>query len=328
MNYRRQSRLMLTAATLVLLAAACGPAGDTGTGTDATTTTSTTPTTTIPSVFVAELTLTIGTNDRPEEFEATLQCGADIAGTGHLADTAAKACDFLGGSSEAQVLLLQGPATDRACTEIYGGGEVAGIIGTVNGGAVAASIDRANGCGIADWDLLQPILVEPYDLARQNAAGDCSGVTAPIENPNQAELPRLVSEVRTALLTEAASCDYEGLADRAIADGTNVSFGDDDDPAAFWRDLESAGGTPMADMIAVLQLAPGTMDLGQGTLFYAWPAVAVLEDWNEATSEQRSELADLFGAEALADWDSFGGYIGYRVGITDAGAWAFFVAGD
>ena len=84
----------------------------------------------------------------------------------------------------------------------------------------------------------------------------------------------------------------------------------------------------MADLVAVLQLTPGTMDLGQGTVFYVWPAVAALDDWNEATEEQRSELADLFGADALADWDLFGGYIGYRVGITESGDWAFFVAGD
>ena len=59
-----------------------------------------------------------------------------------------------------------------------------------------------------------------------------------------------------------------------------------------------------------------------------WPAVAALDDWNDATEEQRSELAQLFGADALADWDLFGGYIGYRVGITDSGRWAFFVQGD
>ncbi len=130
------------------------------------------------------------------------------------------------------------------------------------------------------------------------------------------------------LLNGAASCDFDGLASRAIADGTNVSFGGSGDPAALWRDLEAQGATPMADLITVLQLAVDTTDDGQGTVFWVWPAVATLDDWSDATDEQRSELADLFGDEALADWDLFGGYIGYRVGITDTGRWAFFVQGD
>ncbi|NNF53056.1 MAG: hypothetical protein HKN03_01305, partial [Acidimicrobiales bacterium] len=46
------------------------------------------------------------------------------------------------------------------------------------------------------------------------------------------------------------------------------------------------------------------------------------------TEEQRQELADLFGADELAAWDSFGGYVGYRLGITTDGRWTFFIAGD
>ena len=176
--------------------------------------------------------------------------------------------------------------------------------------------------------LLQPLLVEPYDLNRQNAAADCSGATMSTDYADSGELPPVVSDVRFALLTGAAACDLEGLALRALADGTNVSFGLPEDPAGLWRELESTGGTPMADLITILQLAVGTTDDGQGTVYWVWPAVAALDDWSDATEEQRSELADLFGADALADWDSFGGYIGYRVGITDSGRWAFFVQGD
>lgn len=315
------------------MAAACAPSGDTGTGD---TTTSTLPTTvapttstTSPSVFSAELTVTIGTAEQPAEFEATLGCGDEDHSTGYLTGRATPACDFLKGSSDAQRLLLEGPASDRACTEIYGGGEIAEISGTLADAQVAVTIDRANGCGISDWDLLQPVMVEPYDLARLNARAACSGAGPPTGiEVDQTNLPPLVAEVRMALLNGAASCDLEGLAARAIADGTNVSFGGSDDPAGLWQDLESFGATPMADLIAVLHLSPGTTDDGQGTVFYVWPAVAAMDDWSDATEEQRSELADLFGADALADWDLFGGYIGYRVGITDSGRWAFFVQGD
>ena len=332
MHRLRATNLVLFLAVLALLSTACAPGADDRTGA---TTTTTAPPTTPPTTttaqpgFSADLTITIGTTERPREFEATLRCGVDSTGTGYLAGLSAGACDFLRPSHEQRTLLVEGPATDRVCTEIYGGGEVADISGKLDGSRVGVAINRANGCGIADWDLLRPILVEPYDLDRQNNLSGCSGAAAAAGGgADQGELSSIVSNVRAALLDRARSCDYEGLAARATSDGTNVSFGGSDDPAALWRDLESRGATPLADLVAIFQLAPGTRDDGQGTVFSVWPAVAALDDWNQATAEQRSELADLFGAERLADWDLFGGYVGYRVGITDSGRWAFFVEGD
>jgi hypothetical protein len=329
--------LTLAGAALVLMAAACAPEGDPGNGNTPTTTapptsvapTTSTTSTTSQSVSSADVTIEIGTADQPGEFRATLRCETDESGSGYLADSAPAACEYLRTSSAARLLLAEGPDPDRACTEIYGGGEVARITGTLTGIPVDVTIDRANGCGIADWDLLQPILVAPYDLARLNATSHCSGATAAIGNDdNQGELPPLVADLRTTLLSGAALCDLDGLAAWALADGTNVSFGGSDNPAALWRDLESEGATPMSDLITILQLAPGVTDDGQGTFFYVWPAVAAMDDWSDATEGQRSELAQLFGVDALADWDLFGGYIGYRVGITDSGRWAFFVQGD
>jgi len=70
----------------------------------------------------------------------------------------AAACTQLG---QAEVLerLTKGAPTDRACTEIYGGPDVATITGEINGEAIDTTVDRANGCGIADWDdLLSDVL--------------------------------------------------------------------------------------------------------------------------------------------------------------------------
>ena len=114
----------------------------------------------------------------------------------------------------------------------------------------------------------------------------------------------------------------------AEADGTSYTFGGSSDPAAYWGNLETNGETPLADMVQLLELEPALYDVGEGNVFYVWPAVYALPDWSDATEEQRQELADLFGADQLAGWDSFGGYIGYRAGITTDGRWAFFVAGD
>jgi hypothetical protein len=50
------------------------------------------------------------------------------------------------------------PATDRVCTEIYGGPERARIRGEVNGRQVDVIVQRNNGCGIDDWNSLRGIL--------------------------------------------------------------------------------------------------------------------------------------------------------------------------
>jgi hypothetical protein len=48
---------------------------------------------------------------------------------------------------------------DVACTEIYGGPQVARVVGTVNGKSVWASFSRTDGCRIARWDRLAPWLL-------------------------------------------------------------------------------------------------------------------------------------------------------------------------
>lgn len=44
------------------------------------------------------------------------------------------------------------------CTMIYGGPEQAVITGTVHGRPVAAEFNRTNGCELARWDALVPVL--------------------------------------------------------------------------------------------------------------------------------------------------------------------------
>ncbi len=48
---------------------------------------------------------------------------------------------------------------DAVCTEIYGGRQVAHVIGMVDGERVWAKFSRANGCQISRWDRLSPWLL-------------------------------------------------------------------------------------------------------------------------------------------------------------------------
>jgi hypothetical protein len=47
------------------------------------------------------------------------------------------------------------------CTQIYGGPQVARIIGTVSGNGVRATFARTNGCEIDRWQRLSPWLLPP-----------------------------------------------------------------------------------------------------------------------------------------------------------------------
>jgi hypothetical protein len=84
-----------------------------------------------------------------EPRSATLQCDPD--GGSHPA--VAAACDALLQHEDA----LQPVAGDVACTEIYGGPELA----TISGPNVHATLSRRNGCEIARWDALAPVVELP-----------------------------------------------------------------------------------------------------------------------------------------------------------------------
>ena len=80
-----------------------------------------------------------------ESREATLTCDPD--GGSH--PDPAGACDALLENEDA----LEPVPGDVACTEIYGGDQVATITGSVD-----ARFSRANGCEIDRWDRLAPVL--------------------------------------------------------------------------------------------------------------------------------------------------------------------------
>jgi hypothetical protein len=50
--------------------------------------------------------------------------------------------------------------SDRACTQLYGGPETASIHGVLDGRRVDASFKRTDGCEIARWKAVAPLLDE------------------------------------------------------------------------------------------------------------------------------------------------------------------------
>lgn len=72
----------------------------------------------------------------------------------------AAACTRLGAADVLERLTTGAPA-GQACTDIYGGPDVATITGELNGEAIDTTVDRADGCGIADWDTLLADVLPP-----------------------------------------------------------------------------------------------------------------------------------------------------------------------
>lgn len=142
-------------------------------------------------------------------------------------------------------------------------------------------------------------------------------------------LPSAVARIRIEIVEAATACDYERLEELAEGGGSRFtfSFGGGDDPAGHWRAGEEGGGEPLRHLVAVLNLAHSTV-AGVDPAQFVWPSAFAYEDWDDVPPEDRAALAQLYSNEELRRFEQFGSYLGHRVGITAAGDWLFFVAGD
>lgn len=140
-------------------------------------------------------------------------------------------------------------------------------------------------------------------------------------------LPAAVADTRRAILRAAVACDYDRLEELALSGDAafTYSFGDDDRPAEFWRQLEATGEEPLSILVRTLSLPWARESLEvEPYVFYVWPS-AYLIDADDAAWEA---LAGLYTPDEIELFREYGSFIGWRVGITEAGQWRFFVAGD
>jgi hypothetical protein len=162
-------RLALIATVAVVALAACGDSDETTSGAGTTATTAATSETTAGTdepvdmgpYPIAHLEVTIDHPDQ-ETYTYTVTCLDDTA-TVEPADVGVEgdpACLALADEA-VQQRLIEGAPADAICTEIYGGPDVATITGDIDGTAVDTTVDRANGCGIDDWDSLLVGLLPP-----------------------------------------------------------------------------------------------------------------------------------------------------------------------
>lgn len=159
----------------------------------------------------------------------------------------------------------------------------------------------------------------PPEVARCSASGLSTSRTV------EPRLPKAVAATRSAIAEGAIACDFEGLAQLALADGNFVwSFGSDASPsvadlAAEWRRAEQQGDDIMATLVQLLDLRHARRGRD-----FVWPSA-----FGTAPNETDwAQLEAVYDAEEIAAFSEFGAYIGWRTGIGKDGDWNFFVQGE
>lgn len=146
------------------------------------------------------------------------------------------------------------------------------------------------------------------------------------------KLPEPVRRMHDLIVEACKGGDIEKL--RPLigqGDGmTQISLADiDGDPIAFLKGL--SGDPDGQEILAILEevLTAGYVHVDAGTPqeLYVWPYFFALP-LDKLDAKQRVELFKIVTAGDFDDMKQFGAYIFYRVGITPAGQWTFFVAGD
>lgn len=131
-------------------------------------------------------------------------------------------------------------------------------------------------------------------------------------------LPGAVRLKAEQIQAASGQCDFEAVA-ALTAEEFTASFG-----GSSFEEVYGPSGQSMTFLTRLLSLEPALDASGN----WVWPSAFTVE-WTEMTDQMRSELGAIgFTPADLDAFEAYGAYIGPRVGITPAGDWIFFVAGD
>ena len=143
-------------------------------------------------------------------------------------------------------------------------------------------------------------------------------------------LPQAVADLRRNLLEAARTGEIENLAPFLPADDDFViSFGGDVDPIPYWKEMsgDGEGVEVLSILIEILNTGYAVTEGENGEDLYIWPYFSALS-FDELTRAQLVELYKIITPADMEDMRAFGGYIFYRLGISESGKWQYFVAGD
>jgi hypothetical protein len=139
------------------------------------------------------------------------------------------------------------------------------------------------------------------------------------------DLTEPVAQKLTEIAEAAAGCNATGLAALA-SDDITTTFG----PDGGREDIASWPGDDERFKIinGLFNLTHGVTEMPDGSRLYVWPAAFAYDTWDEIPAPAKDELLRIYSQEELDHIAQLGSYGGWRIGITEAGEWIFFVAGD
>jgi hypothetical protein len=198
-------------------------------------------------------------------------------------------------------------------------------------GRLIAEVSRMDQLATTLWNLVidpvtgEVLLAKPATDAQCSASEITDVVFRPLDGTN------FWTGLANAIQAAALSCDYDAVAALA-ANPFRYSFGDGDDFAGFLSDTEAAGDNPMAMLVRLLQVDPGTPPEDDTRL--TWPAFFACESTCGIDTEEVLRLG--YTQDDITAFEQFGGYIGYRMSFvqvpnadgTPLFEWQYFVAGD
>ena len=166
---------------------------------------------------------------------------------------------------------------------------------------------------------------------------EISAPPAPGESPEgPAGLTDAAARTRAAIIAAAGASNYGALADLIDPDQFQFTFGGvspgtsvADQAITYWKEQ---GPEPLRIMGALLDM-PYTTERAEGGDIYVWPAIVTWSPDQLARigeSEWPSALGQIYPDfdRQLQSWIQSGGYLGWRIGITEDGRWIYFLAGD
>ncbi len=186
----------------------------------------------------------------------------------------------------------------------------------------------AAGCGSADEEAstvtvtaTETVTETVTTTAEAGADGECSAAGLSAALPADGALPPPVAELRQRIADAAVECDYDALQALALegATGFTYSYGGETSAADYWAGAEERGEDVMRILVESLRQAGHEY---QGN--WVWPTAYA----DAPTDADWAALEGLYPQEQLDAMRQSGSFLGYRVGITPAGDWLFFVAGD
>ncbi len=188
--------------------------------------------------------------------------------------------------------------------------------------------------GPASPDQQEPEQVEPAEPGDGGVVNPRIDPDAPLPEVmyDLSKLPEPVRRMHDLIVEACKSGDIEKL--RPLIgngnSGTQLSLTEvEGDAVTFLKGLsgDADGQEILAILEEVLDAGYVHLDAGKPQELYVWPYFFALP-LDKLDAKQRVELFKIVTAGDYDDMKQFGAYIFYRVGITPAGHWAFFVAGD